>query len=476
MNILIVEDNPLDAKIISKMLLTDSQFEIELVDTLSAGLDKLKENATDLLLLDLNLPDSRDIMTFQKVNECFPNIPVIILTGQDDENTAMEALRQGAQDYLFKGKINKNLLLKSLKYGVERKRSEEQLREKNQELEMINQKLEEMIQTSNQMAISAEVAWVELNQIFNTAADAMWVLDINFKILRINDAFLKFIGRSKGEAVGLECRKVFPCSLCDGPNCPMKLVNSSENRVEYELEALNSKGIKTPFIMTATPLRVLDGEIIGIIANFTDITNRKKAEKLLQEKNQELKHLSISDGLTKIANRRRFDECLQQEWKRLARDNKPLSLILCDIDFFKLFNDHYGHQAGDDCLVAVASAINKNAKRPADLTARYGGEEFGVILPDTDGKGALFLADIIRESVRDLKVVHAESKADDYVTLSLGVSETIPNINYKPETLILSADKALYKAKEMGRNQAHFGSYQSEGKNITQCLNENQDF
>lgn len=453
MNILIIEDNPLDAKILSKMLLTDPQFEVEKVDTLSAGLDRLKQNYTDLVLLDLNLPDSRGITTFYKVYDAFPNVPVVILTGQDDNKTVMEAMRLGAQDYLVKGKIRKNLLLRSLKYSVERNRSEVLLREKNKELEMFNHKLGEMIQTANQMKMDAEVAATELNQIFNNTADAMWVLDNNLTIMKINDAFLNFLGRTRKETVNKECKEVFHCSLCDGPNCLLKLIENSTDRVEHELKATSRNGTETHFIMTATQFKTLSGKMIGVIANYTDITNLKNAEALLKEKNQELERLSNLDGLTKIANRRRFDECLKQEWKRLAREKKPLSLILCDIDFFKLYNDHYGHQAGDDCLIEVAGAIEESLKRPADLAARYGGEEFGIVLPNTLAKGAMFLADLVRNRVRDLKIVHAKSKTDTYVTLSIGVSEVIPNINNTPEELLLRADKALYKAKDMGRNQ-----------------------
>ncbi len=159
------------------------------------------------------------------------------------------------------------------------------------------------------------------------------------------------------------------------------------------------------------------------------------------------------DGLTEIANRRSFDERIKNEWKRLCRDKTPLSLILCDIDHFKLYNDNYGHQAGDDCLRAVAKAMSSLLKRPADLVARYGGEEFGVILPNTHFQGAALVAETIREGVQLLKIPHAHSATSDYVSLSLGVSSTVPSHELSAEILISTADKALYEAKENGRNR-----------------------
>ncbi len=130
----------------------------------------------------------------------------------------------------------------------------------------------------------------------------------------------------------------------------------------------------------------------GFAVTFRDITERKQAEAAIQAANQELQRLAVTDGLTQIANRRQFDEYLNAEWQRLARENETLALIVCDIDYFKLYNDTYGHQAGDECLRVVATAISRAAKRPGDLVARYGGEEFAVILPHTDELGALCVA------------------------------------------------------------------------------------
>ncbi|HEY9618426.1 MAG TPA: diguanylate cyclase [Microcoleaceae cyanobacterium] len=184
-----------------------------------------------------------------------------------------------------------------------------------------------------------------------------------------------------------------------------------------------------------------------------EITERKKAEVALRQVNLELEYLVTLDGLTQVANRRRFNTYLAQEWKRAIREQSTLSLILCDVDYFKAYNDHYGHQKGDECLYQIAQAMSRLVKRPADLVARYGGEEFAIILPYTDAAGAMVVAETIRHGIAHLKLPHAQSGVDHYVTLSLGVAAIEPSLELLPETLITAADTALYRAKHQGRNR-----------------------
>ena len=181
----------------------------------------------------------------------------------------------------------------------------------------------------------------------------------------------------------------------------------------------------------------------------------KQAElyQTVEETNKKLVELTVVDSLTRIANRRKFDEYLESEWKRLAREKAYLSLIMCDIDYFKLYNDTYGHQAGDRCLYQVAQAIKNTIKRPADLTARYGGEEIAVILPNTTPKGAEKVAKSICQQVQALHIPHINSAVDMYITLSVGVTGCIPESNDSVEELIAIADRNLYKAKKTGRNR-----------------------
>jgi diguanylate cyclase (GGDEF)-like protein len=172
----------------------------------------------------------------------------------------------------------------------------------------------------------------------------------------------------------------------------------------------------------------------------------------LQQANQELHRLANLDGLTEVANRRRFDEYFGQEWRRAGRERTPLSLILCDIDYFKNYNDHYGHQAGDACLMRVAKAISETLYRPADLVARYGGEEFAIILPNTASEGAVHIAKLIQSQIKQLDIPHAQSHVSSQVTVSLGISSQMPTPSMESHAFIAITDKALYLAKAEGRN------------------------
>lgn len=166
-----------------------------------------------------------------------------------------------------------------------------------------------------------------------------------------------------------------------------------------------------------------------------------------------LEDLSLVDGLTGIGNRRRFDEFLNREWRRSRRARTPLALILIDVDYFKAFNDCYGHAAGDDCLREVAATIAMLVRRPGDLCARYGGEEFVAILPQTDLAGARILGERIREAVMALDIPHAGSTVAPQVTISIGVAATDPAAPQEAEALLREADRQLYVAKSAGRNR-----------------------
>ncbi|NEP87939.1 MAG: diguanylate cyclase [Okeania sp. SIO2C2] len=171
----------------------------------------------------------------------------------------------------------------------------------------------------------------------------------------------------------------------------------------------------------------------------------------LQEANLKLERLARLDGLTKISNRRYFDEFLDQEWRRMAREKQFLSLIMFDVDYFKLYNDVYGHQQGDKCLIKIAHAVQGVLKRPADLFARYGGEEFAVILSNTDQSGACEVAAQIQSAIKALGIPHPSGK-EQIVTISLGVTTQIPSLAQTLHTFIGQADQALYEAKQQGRD------------------------
>jgi diguanylate cyclase (GGDEF)-like protein len=184
-----------------------------------------------------------------------------------------------------------------------------------------------------------------------------------------------------------------------------------------------------------------------------EVQFRTEAEVALQSANEELQRLAYLDGLTQIANRRKFDEQLSQEWRRLKRDQLPLSLILCDVDYFKQYNDSYGHQVGDDCLYKVAYILAIAARRPPDLAARYGGEEFAVLLPNTSLEGAVEVAKKIQVQIKALQLPHQRSGVSQYVTVSFGVASIIPAETKTPEQFLVQVDRALYQAKVEGRDR-----------------------
>lgn len=175
---------------------------------------------------------------------------------------------------------------------------------------------------------------------------------------------------------------------------------------------------------------------------------------MLKLQRDRLAALTMTDGLTEIANRRRFDLHLEAEWRRCARARSPLSVIMVDIDRFKVFNDRYGHAAGDECLKRVALALEAVPNRPGDLVARIGGEEFICLLPSTDSKGAQAIAERLRAAVHALEIPHAAGGTDGYVTISAGVATVDPTRDGTPHTVLKEVDDRLYEAKRAGRDRA----------------------
>jgi len=179
----------------------------------------------------------------------------------------------------------------------------------------------------------------------------------------------------------------------------------------------------------------------------------RRVNQELNERNEELKGLAEFDDLTKIPNRRMFEQELKRGWRRMVRTSRPLTLLLCDVDNFKAFNDTYGHQAGDECLVKIARAVQGSARRPGDYAARYGGEEFAVILQDTGIEGAQHVAERICQTVRTLAIPHTGSTVAKHVTISVGAASIQPTHEREPEALVRKADECLYQAKGEGRNR-----------------------
>ncbi len=214
----------------------------------------------------------------------------------------------------------------------------------------------------------------------------------------------------------------------------------------FDLESTNPEAFSAENLVV---FKTFADQLAGAIRMAT--INRQ-----LEEANQRLQHLSSIDGLTGIANRRHFDEALESEWRRAYRNDTSLALVMLDLDEFKLFNDTYGHQGGDECLRQVAAILRDGLRRAGDLVARYGGEEFVAILPDCDITGALRYAESVRAAVQELAIPHESSPVGRIMTLSAGVAAASPRRGTYPDELIARADQALYTAKGTGKNRVEF--------------------
>ncbi len=296
-----------------------------------------------------------------------------------------------------------------------------------------------MAEKSLESAAHVAVSENRFRIIFENAPVAIFIVDMRtHKIISTNNFMADWLGYGKEEIFNLDIGNI----------------RIAEEDAAGEYRYIKRDGAVIFAEEVRQPLPYYGQTADLIIAH--DISERKKAEDLLYT-------LSMSDGLTEIANRRRFDEFLKQEWRRAMRDGTTISLLMCDIDFFKNFNDAYGHQAGDDCLKRVAGLIRDIFRRPGDIVARYGGEEFAVVMAGTEARGAVSLANAVRVAVEAMGIPHAGSSIASVVTLSIGAAAVVPSAEKSPEELIAAADNALYRAKSEGRNRVKSSSFPTSG-------------
>ncbi len=281
------------------------------------------------------------------------------------------------------------------------------------------------------------------------------VTDKNHKILMANESYWAEFGPLPDNQKTIKCYEHRPGKSCHTADCPLTRIMQGSKHYSYE-SIKEKDGVRRHFIVTAKPLFDGRGKAIGSVESFQEITDRKRSEEALEKVNRQLETLSNTDALTGIANRRRFDEVLLQEHDRHARSNTELSLILLDIDYFKSFNDTYGHIKGDECLQQIAQVINTCACRPADLVARYGGEEFVCILPETNRIGAIAVAEKIRQAIIARAIPHTGSQVADCVTTSLGVVTVPCGEGESVVDIVARVDELLYRAKSSGRNRLEF--------------------
>jgi diguanylate cyclase (GGDEF)-like protein/PAS domain S-box-containing protein len=231
--------------------------------------------------------------------------------------------------------------------------------------------------------------------------------------------------------------------------CVQQSIDGKDHEADYR--ALTRDGSYVWIRDVVHVVRLPDGTPEALVGFMFDISERKKTEEKLIQLQKELEDLSFKDGLTGIGNRRRFDAVVEEEWAAARRTQRPLSLILVDIDFFKQYNDHYGHVQGDECLRRVAQALKAGTRRPRDFLARFGGEEFVLVLPETDAVGADQVAELCRDAVAETSLPHELSTVARTVSISLGVGTVVPK-GEDSLAFIEEVDARLYRAKERGRN------------------------
>ena len=286
--------------------------------------------------------------------------------------------------------------------------------------------------------------------------DAVIAVDVEGKITFMNAVAEALTGWTLEEASMKPVTEVFHIinehsrSDAEGPVAKVLLQGMIVGPVSHTA-LVRKDGTEVPIDNSGAPIRDAEGKIMGVVLVFRDITEVRRYWDILES-------LSTTDGLTEISNRRRFDEFLGREWLRSMREHAELSLILIDIDYFKQFNDRYGHLAGDDCLRQVATALKRTVQRAGDLVARYGGDEFACILPGTGQKSAGIVAQRITDTIAGLRIPHEGSAVADHVTLSLGLATIIPERGQEYSDLIRMADQNLYFVKQQERNGIAGGS------------------
>ncbi len=306
-----------------------------------------------------------------------------------------------------------------------------------------------------------------IQQAVHESRDGITIVDLRQKgrpVVFVNPAFERITGYTATEALGRNCRYLHEN---DHKQPEIAIIRNAIVAGEYCLVTLRNYRKDSSLFwneLSLSPIHAGDGELTHYIGMQRDVTDRmiliqqlQKQKEDLQHHNQHLQILNNLDPLTGINNRRYFDSQLSIQWNIALRNRSPLSLFMMDIDYFKQFNDTYGHPAGDECLKAIAKTLSNCLRRVSDFVARYGGEEFVILISNINEKQAQTFAQQLRSAVQKLAIVHGKSTVAGYVSVSIGHCTLIPELGMKIRTFVQRADEALYQAKAAGRNQAITG-------------------
>ncbi|MDC8758541.1 diguanylate cyclase domain-containing protein [Janthinobacterium fluminis] len=373
----------------------------------------------DLILLDVVMSGMDGFETCRqlKLNALTQRIPVIFMSAKTETEDVVAGFDIGAADY-----ISKPLRMAEV---CARVRAQLQMRSNSE--------------TQQEQA-------ERLRTIVNNMAEGLLVIEADGRIQFTNPACDQYLGYQENELAGRSIKELLMPLVASEylDYFAMYAANpaTAHKHGTREVAIRRRDGGTLSMDLTLTPMFLRQPLYIGLLH---DITHHKQSEDALQR----AAHI---DPLTKIANRRHFDSFLEKEWQRSVRSGTPLSLVVLDVDHFKLYNDSLGHPAGDLCLQQVAQAIAAHACRPTDLAARYGGEEFVLLFAETDAAAALPMAEAIRQHIELLRLPHPRSPTSQWITASIGVATIFPHLLDDKEALFVAADRAMYAAKEGGRN------------------------
>lgn len=311
------------------------------------------------------------------------------------------------------------------------------------------------VQTEVELQDHLQMSETRLKALFSALQDAILLVDeqgrIDFAnqyfcdLFQISETPESLTGRQAGSVIEqIRHRYAGPQSAVERI---MELVRLGQPCLNEEVTMIDGRTLLRDFI----PFDYGSGRL-GRLWHHRDVSHLRQMQAQLEIANRQLEALSMTDGLTSLANRRSFDQALEREWARCQRQKRPLALILLDVDWFKLFNDRYGHLAGDACLRQVAAALRESVRRSTDLPARYGGEEFALISEVNSLQNAVVLAELIRQNVRARAIPHADGQ-EGLLTISLGVAVLTPDPELSARSLLKAADQALYRAKDGGRDR-----------------------
>lgn len=453
---LIVEDDQAVCYLLRKIV-EGKGYAVVACNTAASAREAFAADAPHLILMDWLLPD-QDGLELSKTFRASVRgkyLTILMVSSKDSPEDIATAISSGVNFFMpkpFERKVFDIWLsaaFKNVQDCLLREEADLALVRIKEDLEDNNLQLEEALSRSNAMAMEAEQAYIEINQIFKTVAGGIILVDKHCNLLRCNDSFLKMAGVKREKVQDHKCYEIFHSCLCNTENCPVQRIKKGEKRIESEIEKKGPGGGTAYYSIISTPFKGPAGDLVGVVEHITDITERVKAEKALAESERRYKELSLVDELTKLFNKRYFNSHLQLEVERANRHGHPLSLLLMDIDNFKHHNDTYGHADGDRVLARLGQVIAESL-RTNDVPCRYGGEEFTIILPETSGDQATVVAERIRARFAG-EVFQPTPTETVRKTISIGVTQYLAGES--GQSLVERADQNMYEAKQSGKNR-----------------------